>query len=89
MNAPLFISMDLRHIDDPTKQILLNKDVVAVSQDSAGHPCRCIRAAGDVQVFAKNLADGSVARGPATAPQPAFQTRVVAGAVQIRLPGAG
>ena len=35
------------------------------------------------------LADGSVARGPATAPQPAFQTRVVAGAVQIRLPGAG
>ena len=35
------------------------------------------------------LADGSVARGPAPAPQPAFQTRVVAGAVQIRLPGAG
>jgi nitrite reductase/ring-hydroxylating ferredoxin subunit/uncharacterized membrane protein len=35
------------------------------------------------------LADGSVARGPATAPQPTFQTRVVAGAVQVCLPGAG
>jgi nitrite reductase/ring-hydroxylating ferredoxin subunit/uncharacterized membrane protein len=35
------------------------------------------------------LADGSVARGPATAPQPAFQARVVAGAVQVCLPGAG
>jgi nitrite reductase/ring-hydroxylating ferredoxin subunit len=35
------------------------------------------------------LADGSVARGPATAPQPVFETRVVAGVVQVRLPGAG
>jgi nitrite reductase/ring-hydroxylating ferredoxin subunit len=33
--------------------------------------------------------DGSVARGPATAPQPVFQTRVVAGAIEVRLPGAG
>lgn len=35
------------------------------------------------------VADGSVARGPATVPQPAFETRVVAGNVQARLPGAG
>jgi nitrite reductase/ring-hydroxylating ferredoxin subunit len=35
------------------------------------------------------LADGSVARGPATAPQPAFQARVVGEAVQVCLPGAG
>jgi hypothetical protein len=33
--------------------------------------------------------DGSVARGPATAPQPALDTRVVDGAMQVRLPGAG
>jgi nitrite reductase/ring-hydroxylating ferredoxin subunit len=33
--------------------------------------------------------DGTVARGPATAPQPAFQTRVVAGAIEVQLPGAG
>jgi nitrite reductase/ring-hydroxylating ferredoxin subunit len=35
------------------------------------------------------LADGSVARGPATAPQPAFSSRIVGGAVQVELPGAG
>jgi nitrite reductase/ring-hydroxylating ferredoxin subunit len=35
------------------------------------------------------VSDGSVARGPATAPQPAVDTRVVDGAIQVRLPGAG
>ena len=35
------------------------------------------------------IADGSVARGPATAPQPAFQVREVGGALQVLLPGAG
>lgn len=33
--------------------------------------------------------DGSVARGPATAPQPAFQTRIRGGTIQVCLPGAG
>jgi nitrite reductase/ring-hydroxylating ferredoxin subunit len=35
------------------------------------------------------LADGSVQGGPATAPQPVFETRVVGGAIQVRLPDAG
>jgi nitrite reductase/ring-hydroxylating ferredoxin subunit/uncharacterized membrane protein len=35
------------------------------------------------------VADGSVARGPATAPQPSFETREVGGAIQVCLPGAG
>ena len=35
------------------------------------------------------LADGSVARGPATAPQPAFEVREAGGAIQVMLPGAG
>jgi nitrite reductase/ring-hydroxylating ferredoxin subunit/uncharacterized membrane protein len=35
------------------------------------------------------IADGSVARGPATAPQPSFETREVGGAIQVCLPGAG
>ncbi len=34
------------------------------------------------------VADGSVARGPATAPQPSFQVRVTDGIVQVCLPGA-
>jgi nitrite reductase/ring-hydroxylating ferredoxin subunit len=35
------------------------------------------------------VADGTVARGPATAPQPAFRTRTVNGILQACLPGAG
>ncbi|HEY0934665.1 MAG TPA: Rieske (2Fe-2S) protein, partial [Trebonia sp.] len=35
------------------------------------------------------LADGSVVRGPATARQPVFQTRVRDGVLQVCLPGAG
>ena len=35
------------------------------------------------------LTDGSVARGPATAPQPAFEVREADGAIQVCLPGAG
>ena len=35
------------------------------------------------------LDDGSVARGPATAPQPAFRVREVGGALQVMLPRAG
>jgi nitrite reductase/ring-hydroxylating ferredoxin subunit len=35
------------------------------------------------------VADGGVARGPATAPQPVFRTRVSGGIIQVCLPGAG
>jgi nitrite reductase/ring-hydroxylating ferredoxin subunit/uncharacterized membrane protein len=35
------------------------------------------------------IADGSVARGPATAPQPVFRTREAGGAIQVCLPDAG
>ena len=35
------------------------------------------------------LTDGSVAQGPATAPQPAFEVREVGGVIQVCLPDAG
>ena len=35
------------------------------------------------------LSDGKVMRGPATAPQPLFETRVTDGMLEVRLPGAG
>jgi nitrite reductase/ring-hydroxylating ferredoxin subunit len=35
------------------------------------------------------ITDGAVARGPATAPQPVFETRVRDGVIQVLLPGAG
>lgn len=35
------------------------------------------------------VSDGTVARGPATAPQPVFSTRVTGGVLEVCLPGAG
>jgi nitrite reductase/ring-hydroxylating ferredoxin subunit len=35
------------------------------------------------------ITDGSVARGPATAPQPSFEVREAGGAIQVCLPDAG
>jgi nitrite reductase/ring-hydroxylating ferredoxin subunit len=35
------------------------------------------------------VSDGAVTRGPATAPQPAFRTRLNGGTIQVCLPGAG
>jgi alpha-galactosidase len=58
MNAPLFISMDLRALDETGKKILLNKDVIAVNQDPLGSPCRCVRSMGAQQVFVKQVTDG-------------------------------
>jgi alpha-galactosidase len=58
MNAPLFISMDLREIDDSVKKILLNKDVIAINQDPLAAVCRCVRSVGDQQTFVKPLSDG-------------------------------
>jgi alpha-galactosidase len=58
MNAPLFISADLRHLDEQSKSILLNREVIAVNQDPLGIPAQRIRDEGNVQVFRKRLADG-------------------------------
>ncbi|HMD92147.1 MAG TPA: Rieske (2Fe-2S) protein [Trebonia sp.] len=35
------------------------------------------------------VADGTIARGPATAPAPVFRTRVTGATIQVCLPGAG
>lgn len=58
MNAPLFISADLRQIDDRAKSILLNREAIAINQDPLGVAGRRIRDEGDVQVFAKRVTDG-------------------------------
>ena len=37
MNSPLMIGCDIRNMDEDTKRILLNKDVIAINQDIAGN----------------------------------------------------
>ena len=90
---------------EPVRELLGEVPVVAVRVDRAVHVLadRCSHMSGPLSggelvdgcltcpwhgsVF--RIADGSVARGPATAPQPAFRTREVGGAIQVCLPGAG
>lgn len=39
-STPLFMSVDLRNIDDTAKQILQNKDIISINQDPIGLQAR-------------------------------------------------
>eukprot|EP00051_Salpingoeca_urceolata_P010832 m.133143 g.133143 ORF g.133143 m.133143 type:complete len:499 (-) comp16874_c0_seq4:137-1633(-) len=75
--APLIMGNDLRNITASQKEILLNKDAIAVNQDSLVQQGLRITPKGDTEVWARNLSDGSVAVGlynknghPSPAPPP-------------------
>jgi alpha-galactosidase len=59
--APLIAGNDLRLKAPEIKQILLNKDVIAIDQDSLGKGGTQIAADGDIVVWAKPLASGDYA----------------------------
>ncbi|HEX8613851.1 MAG TPA: glycoside hydrolase family 27 protein [Telluria sp.] len=70
--SPLLAGADLRKLDAYTLETLTNKEITAINQDSLGKPARKVRDDGALQVYAKELADGSWAvallnRGSATA----------------------
>ena len=60
--APLLAGNDIRNMTPMTKQILLNRDVIAVDQDPLGKQAFPIRR-GDTELWIKPLSDGSVAVG--------------------------
>ena len=59
--APLLAGNDIRSMNDETKEILMNKEVIAIDQDKAGHQGRRASQSGDTETWVKELADGSVA----------------------------
>ena len=61
MAAPLLVGTDLRRATPETMSILLNKDVIAVDQDSLGVQGRVVKTDGTHLVFAKPLANGDAA----------------------------
>lgn len=61
MNAPLLAGNDVRSMTPATKEILLNREVIAVDQDWGGAPGVPVKTIGGVQVWAKPMSDGSVA----------------------------
>ncbi len=71
--SPLLVGADVRALDAYTLQTLSNKEIIALNQDPLGAPAEKVRDDnGVLQVYAKPLANGSVAvallnRGSATA----------------------
>ena len=58
MAAPLIAGNDVANMDQDTRDILLNKEVIAVNQDRLGVQGRRVRDDGDLEVWSKPLADG-------------------------------
>jgi alpha-galactosidase len=61
MASPLLVGTDLRKATPATMAIYLNKDVIAVDQDSLGAQGRVVQTDGTHLVFAKPLANGDAA----------------------------
>jgi alpha-galactosidase len=62
MAAPLMAGNDLRHMSDEIRDILTNREVIAVDQDSLGvQGVVALDRGSGVQVWTKPLADGSTA----------------------------
>jgi alpha-galactosidase len=56
--APLMAGNDLRTMSAETRDILTNREVIAVDQDPLGREGRRVRDDGDQEVWARELADG-------------------------------
>jgi alpha-galactosidase len=63
VNSPLLLACDMSVLDDFTKNLLMNDEVISVSQDSLGDQAVEIARDGDARVYAKKLADGTKAVG--------------------------
>lgn len=61
--APLIFSGDMTRLDEFTLNLLCNDEVIAVDQDPLGLPGKRVRKDGDMEVWAKDMEDGSKAVG--------------------------
>ncbi len=61
--APLLAGNDLRSMTQETKDILMNREIIAVDQDPKGVQGRRVWQEGPLEIWAKPLADGSQAVG--------------------------
>jgi alpha-galactosidase len=57
--APLIAGNDVRSMVPAIKEVLTNSEVIAVNQDKLGREGRRVKKDGDLEVWAKTLADGS------------------------------
>ena len=61
MAAPLMAGNDIANMDETTRSILLNKEVIAIDQDRLGVQGRRVVKDGDREIWVKPLADGGKA----------------------------
>jgi alpha-galactosidase len=58
-SAPLLAGNDISNMTADTKEILLNKEVIAIDQDPLGRQGRRVKKTGDQEIWSKQLEDGS------------------------------
>jgi alpha-galactosidase len=61
MAAPLIAGNDVAHMDQATRDILLNHEVIAIDQDRLGVQGRRVAKDGDREIWVRPLADGGKA----------------------------
>jgi alpha-galactosidase len=61
--APLIFSGDMTRLDDFTLNLLCNDEVIDIDQDPLGQPGRRATVDGELEVWVRNLEDGSKAVG--------------------------
>ncbi|MFZ4547425.1 MAG: glycoside hydrolase family 27 protein [Bacteroidales bacterium] len=61
LSAPLIVNLDIRSMDKETAEILLNKEILAINQDSLGKQGVTLFIRNQIQVLKKELQNGDVA----------------------------
>jgi alpha-galactosidase len=59
--APLIAGNDVRNMPPAVSEILLNRDVIAIDQDPAGHQATRASSSGDQEIWTRALASGDTA----------------------------
>ena len=58
LSAPLLAGNDLSKMSQETKDILMNRDVIAIDQDPLGHQARRLWVEGPMEIWVKDLSGG-------------------------------
>jgi alpha-galactosidase len=59
--SPLIAGNDIQNMTPETKSILLNKEIIAINQDTLGRQATCYRDNGDYQIWVKGLSNNEKA----------------------------
>ena len=76
LSAPLLIGCDMSQLDDFTLSLLTNDEVLAIDQDALGKSAEKVSATGNLQVWVKELQDGTRAIGVFNLDSKAIKTNI-------------